>query len=58
MDTLQEKNNYNIYWEVYNMDCENDTCEKEKRGCEGCFYYKLNKAIDDKLKETKDKDEV
>ena len=46
------------------MDCENDTCEKEKRGCEGCFYkknnfyYKLNKAIDDKLKETKDKDEI
>ena len=40
------------------MDCENDTCEKEKRGCECCFYYKLNKAIDDKLKETEDKDEV
>ena len=40
------------------MDCENDTCEKEKRGCEGCFYYKLNKAIDDKLKEAENKDET
>ena len=38
-----------VYWEVMAMDCEKDTCEKEKRGCEGCFYYKLNKAIDEKL---------